>query len=64
MKEEEFLIFNADVVNNGREIAYEVKMLCEEVCAVGKLGAASFFVDGNFLSDFAESMDFRNEFRR
>jgi hypothetical protein len=45
MKEEEFLIFNADVVNNGREIAYEVKMLCEEVCAVGKLGAASFFVD-------------------
>jgi len=64
MKENEFLILNSDVVNNGREIAYEVKMLCEEVCAVGKLGAASFFVDGNFLSDFAESMDFRNEFRR
>ena len=44
MKEAELLILSAETVNNGREIAYEVKLEAGDM-PVGKIVTASFFVD-------------------
>ena len=45
MKEVELLILNAETVNHGREIAYEVKLEAGRV-ADGKLMSTSLFIDG------------------
>ena len=45
MKEAEVLIIGAETVSHGREIAYEVKLEAGDK-PVGKMGFASFFVDG------------------
>jgi hypothetical protein len=45
MKEAEVLIIGAETVSHGREIAYEVKLEAGDT-PVGKMGFASFFVDG------------------
>jgi hypothetical protein len=46
MKEAELLILSAETVGHGREISYEVKLEAGDMPA-GKIGTASFFVDGD-----------------
>ena len=50
MKDAELLIVSAQTVSHGREIAYEVKLEAGET-PVGKMGYASFFVDGIYTGD-------------
>ena len=45
MKEAELLILSAETVGPGREISYEVKLEAGDMPA-GKIGTASFFIDG------------------
>ena len=46
MKEAELLILSAETVGPGREISYEVKLEAGDMPA-GKIGTASFFIDGD-----------------
>ena len=48
IKEAELLIISAETITHGRGISYEVKLEAGET-PVGKIGFASFFVDGMVL---------------